>query len=77
MPIYFVILCICSIRVSSISLFPLGALSELGLLVVVMASESLLFLKIRRMMLFIVLMALLILWVLRTLSSFSPHSWKI
>lgn len=43
-------------------------------LVVVMASESLLFLKIRRMMLLIVFIALLILW---SFSKFSSHSWNI
>ena len=56
------------------SRLPEGPLSEFVLLVVVMASESLLFLKIRRMILLIVLIALLILWLRSTLSS---HSWKM
>lgn len=59
---------------SSMSLFTGGPFSELVLFVVVIARESLLFLKIRRMMLLIVLMALLILWPLRAVSS---YSWKI
>ena len=49
------------IRVSSIRRFPGGPLNEFVLFVVVIASESLLFLKINRMMLLMVLMALLIL----------------
>ena len=59
--IYLAIFCNSTIRYSSIRRLPGGPFSELELLVVVSALESLLFLKIRRMMLLIVLMALLIL----------------
>ena len=50
---------------SSISRFAGTVFKVLVLLVEVMASESLLFLKIRRMILFIVLIALFILWFFR------------
>lgn len=53
MLIYFAIFCSSLTLVSSISLLPLGALSELELLVQVIAVESLLFLKISLMILLI------------------------
>ena len=76
MLICFAIFCSSAIRVSSTSLLPLGPLSELVLFVVVIANESLLFLKISRIMLFMVFMALFILWVLSSSPS-SSTSWKM
>ena len=70
--IYLAIFCNSLILWSSWSLLGPGPFKELVLLVVVMARESLLFLKIRRIILLIVAIALLILWLLSVLGS---HSW--